>query len=228
MRQVLQIGDIQLHIYDFAVIDARMYMIREKNDVLIIDPNENAALLPDIQGAGHALVYLTHEHYDHISGVNWLRNQLPCDVYCTDTCAMRLGNVRENLSKTFPFLFLQDKEKYDYVRRELDLPYTCMADHTYTQELHADWMGHTLYARRAEGHSPGGSFLLFDEKLLFGGDSLLGNGLELKSLGADKEAYCSQVLSFVESLPHEMTVCPGHGEIAALGTLLKTIKAYIH
>lgn len=227
MRKTVSLGDILLYIYDFAVIDARMYMLRADGAALIIDPNENAALLPDLEGVSRAFVYLTHEHYDHISGVNWLKSKLPCDVWCSEICASRLGNIRENLSKTFPFLFLQDKEKYDYVRKELKLPYTCVADHTFAEELHTIWHGHTLYARKAGGHSPGGSLLLLDGRLLFGGDSLLGNGLELKSLGADREAYCTEVLPYVHTLPSETIVCPGHGEITTLGELLPVIEAYI-
>lgn len=227
MRRTEAIGEILLHIYDFAVIDARMYMIRSDDAALIVDPNENAALLPDLEGVSRAFVYLTHEHYDHISGVNWLRTKLPCDVWCSDICAARLGNIRENLSRTFPFLFLQDKEKYAYVRRELKLPYTCSADHTFTGELHTTWCGHTLYAKSARGHSPGGSLLLLDDHLLFGGDALLGNGLEIKSLGADKDAYRAEVLPYVRSLPEETVVCPGHGELTTLGKLLPVIEGYL-
>ena len=216
-----------MHVYDFAVIDSRMYMLRAADAALIVDPNENAALLPDLEGVSRAFVYLTHEHYDHISGVNWLREQLPCEVWCPDVCAARLGNIRENLSKTFPFLFLQDREKYEYVRRELALPYTCAADHTFTGELHTEWCGHELYAKSAGGHSPGGSFLLLDGHVLFGGDSLLGNGLELKSLGADREAYCNEVLPFVRALPPEVILCPGHGEVTTLGEILPVIESYI-
>ncbi len=216
-----------MHVYDFSVIDSRMYMLRAADAALIVDPNENAALLPDLEGVSRAFVYLTHEHYDHISGVNWLREQLPCEVWCSDVCAARLGNIRENLSKTFPFLFLQDREKYEYVRREISLPYTCAADHTFTGELHTTWCGHELYAKSAGGHSPGGSLLLLDGQVLFGGDSLLGNGLELRSLGADREAYIRDVLPFVHTLSSGTILCPGHGEVTTLGEILPVIESYI-
>lgn len=69
--------------------------------------------------------------------------------------------------------------------------------------------------------------LLLDEELLFAGDSLLGNGLELKSLGADEEAYKVQVLSYACGLNPEIQVCPGHGEIRTLGDILGDITQYI-
>ena len=69
--------------------------------------------------------------------------------------------------------------------------------------------------------------LLLDEEILFAGDSLLGNGLELKSLGADEEAYKAQVLAYVCWMSPEMQVCPGDGEVRTLGDILGDITRYI-
>lgn len=69
--------------------------------------------------------------------------------------------------------------------------------------------------------------LFVDDMLLFAGDSLLGNGLELKSLGADKKAYREQVLQYVRSLDQEILVCPGHGDLLKLGDVLDKIQQYI-
>ena len=227
MENILKLQDHTLYVYDFEVIDSRTYMLREDDEILLIDPCENAALKERIKGAKHGLIYLTHEHYDHISGVDWVRQQLDCEVWCTVCCAERMLDPRYNLSRTFPLLFLQDREKYRYVRAHTDREFTCKADHTFVNEMRMTWRGHSLYMRETPGHSPGGSMLLLDNVLLFAGDSLLGNGLELKSLGADEEAYKSQVLTYVRGLDQQLYVCPGHGDAANLDDILQKITRYI-
>lgn len=227
MERILKLQNCTLYVYDYEVIDSRTYMLREENSVLLIDPCVSDVLAERMRGAEHGLVYLTHEHFDHISGVNWVRQQLDCEVWCTDGCAGRLAEPRYNLSRTFPLLFLQDKEKYRYVRTHMDTSYTCAADCTYAEENRMAWRGHSLYMRSTPGHSPGSSMLFVDDMLLFAGDSLLGNGLELKSLGADKKAYREQVLQYVRSLDQEILVCPGHGDLLKLGDVLDKIQQYI-
>ena len=69
--------------------------------------------------------------------------------------------------------------------------------------------------------------LLLDETILFAGDSLLGNGLELKSLGADEACYRAQVLPYIKDLDSEILVCPGHGEVSTLRNLWYKIEEYI-
>ena len=70
MEKILRLQNHTLYVYDFEVIDSRTYMIREDDELLLIDPCVSDALAERIRGARHALVYLTHEHFDHISGVN--------------------------------------------------------------------------------------------------------------------------------------------------------------
>lgn len=227
MEKILRLQNHTLYVYDFEVIDSRTYMIREDDELLLIDPCVSGALAERIRGARHALVYLTHEHFDHISGVNWIRDKVECEVWCTECCAGRLQDPRLNMSRTFPLLFLQEREKFQYVREHTDREYSCKADKTFATEKKMAWKGHSLYMRKTSGHSPGGSMLLLDEEILFAGDSLLGNGLELKSLGADEEAYKAQVLAYVCGMSPEMQVCPGHGEVRTLGDILGDITRYI-
>ena len=227
MENILKLPKHTMYVYDFEVIDSRTYMLWENEDILLIDPCVSDALQKRLLGVKHALVYLTHEHYDHIHGVNWLKQKLDCDIWCTDCCAKRMADPRTNLSRTFPLLFLQDKEKYQYVREHVDTAFTCTADHTFTKEQRMTWRGHSLYIRETAGHSPGGSMLLLDDDILFSGDSLLGNGLELKSLGADMQAYKELVLPFAKTLDPQVIVCPGHGEVTFLGDILQKIAAYI-
>lgn len=222
-KESIQIGDICVFRYSFEMMDSRMYMIREKDEILVIDPCEEETLLQDAAGARKALVLLTHEHYDHISGVNWLKTHFSCLVCSGSICAGRVRSIEDNHSDKFAFLFLLDREKYDYVRRNLTLPYVCEADECISGAGSIRWGTHTIELCEVGGHSPGSCLIMFDQKLLFTGDNLLGNGQELKSIDADKEGYAETVLPFLRHLNREVYVLPGHGEGNTLPYFLSKI-----
>ena len=37
------------------------------------------------------VVFLTHEHFDHINGLNKLRDKIPCTVYAHAVCSRNIG-----------------------------------------------------------------------------------------------------------------------------------------
>lgn len=211
-RESVKAGGARIFIYSFELMDSRMYMIREGDEMLVVDPCEDDALLRDAEGVRKAVVLLTHEHYDHISGVNWLRTHFDCFVYTGSVCAERVRSEKDNLSSRFAFLFLLDREKYDYIRRNMSLPYVCEADGSFCGEAVLQWRSHTIELREVGGHSPGSCLILFDRKLLFGGDNLLGNGQELRDTDADREGYRANVLRFLAQLDQGIYVLPGHGD----------------
>ena len=68
-----------IYTYDFYPIDSRMYVLLENEKALVIDPciSDDALRLLQENNVTEILVLLSHEHYDHISGVNWLRENFP-------------------------------------------------------------------------------------------------------------------------------------------------------
>lgn len=211
-RKTLVLGEIQVFVYSFELMDSRMYMIREKDEILVIDPCMDEEMLQDAAGAVRATVLLTHEHFDHISGVNWLREHFRCCVYTGAVCAERIESIRANLSSSFAFLFILDREKYDYVRHNISLPYKCKADECFTEYGELKWREHTIEIYEVGGHSPGSCFIVLDHQLLFAGDNLLENDQELRGIDADKGVYEEKVFPFLRSFDAEIYVLPGHGE----------------
>jgi glyoxylase-like metal-dependent hydrolase (beta-lactamase superfamily II) len=63
-------------------------MLLSGHHALIIDPciNASAMLLLKDHGVNEALVLPTHEHYDHISGVNWIKENLNSKVIASEQC----------------------------------------------------------------------------------------------------------------------------------------------
>lgn len=218
------VGGVCVFIYSFPLMDSRMYMIREGNEMLVVDPCEDETLLRDAEGVQKALVLLTHEHYDHVSGVNWLRAHFDCRVYAGSICAERVHSEKDNLSSRFAFLFLTDREKYDYVRRNMTLPYVCEADESFCGTGILQWKSHTLAVYEVGGHSPGSCLIVLDQKLLFGGDNILGNGQELRNAEGDEERYGICVMPFLEQMDDKTYVLPGHGEGNTLEFFLPYLK----
>ena len=65
-------------------LDTNTYLFEEDRHILIIDPSDHAALLEKYREAVTVTVLLSHEHFDHISGLNRLRDlqRIPtCDRY---------------------------------------------------------------------------------------------------------------------------------------------------
>ena len=214
-----------VHIFPGELIDERMYLIPAGDEPVVIDPHADDELLSYLKNARLVHIFLTHEHYDHISGVNWLRAHIPCRVYASAVCAESMEKL-PNSTVHFPLLFIGDPEKYAWAKKNLPLPYVCRADVRLGDFPQAQLPGEDWQAWKTPGHSPGGMSYLYRGKYLFCGDSLLGNGMELKSIGAQK-ALLAQTLESYRKLPGTILLFPGHGDPAPLGDyLLKARKYY--
>ena len=71
-----------MRVLQFAtpLLASNMYLLAEKGRGIIIDPY--GGFMPQITGecSGIDCILLTHEHYDHISGTNALRERYGCPV----------------------------------------------------------------------------------------------------------------------------------------------------
>lgn len=225
-KEVLAEGCL-VRIYPFELIDERMYVIKEEKEALVIDPFESEALKETLDGTERVHILLTHEHFDHISGVNWLRNRYDCKVYASKACDEILQS-KDNGTSRFPLLFLGEKEKYHYVKQHFAFPYRCGVDVCFSDYWKMEWMGHEIQLFETPGHSRGSISIQIDQYLLFPGDNLLGNGQELKSVGADPALYKERIFPWYEQLDQEKTlVFPGHGEVHRLSWYLDKVRSYL-
>ena len=58
-----------------------MYILEENNHYVLIDPC--IIELPFVNASNIDYIFLTHEHYDHVSGVNYWRDQSGASVVCS-------------------------------------------------------------------------------------------------------------------------------------------------
>lgn len=206
-----------IYTYDFYPIDSRMYILLENKKALIIDPcvSDEALQLLKENDVTEILVLLTHEHYDHISGVNWLREHFSSvNALCSSACAAALPSPSKNLSNFWEILFVgKDKETQEYVRNMNIQPYSCTADDAFEGEHKLSWEGHSLFLKETPGHSKGSICILLDGDILFSGDSLVTGYPTITRLpGGSKKDYAGITLPWFQSLDPSIMVYPGHGE----------------
>ena len=197
------------------LIDSNMYIIVEKNEALIVDPWISIEALKYLQKykIQRILIFLTHEHYDHISGVNWLKNiSDKCDVVCSVKCNSSLQSSIKNGSKYFQALFW-DKNELLKEKAARVSPYTCEGNVLFSGEKIMFWFDHKISLKECPGHSWGSCCILIDEKYLFSGDSLIKDMKTVTKLpGGNNDEFWSITVPYFKRLPKSTYVYPGHGD----------------
>ena len=81
-------------------LDTNTYLLEEDGHLLIIDPADYADVLEKCRNVASVTVLLTHEHFDHISGLNRIRDLCAssCRVIAGETCSKRMQDTKANLS----------------------------------------------------------------------------------------------------------------------------------
>jgi len=212
------ISDIEIYSYAFQPIDSRMYVILALNDneeAIVIDPciSEEAQDLLSKRGIKELTVILTHEHYDHISGVNWLKGLFHCEVISNKVCASVVCDPVKNRSKYFTALFVMHPLEVQKQIREMNIqPYACQTDVTFDECMNMTFGSHHIFMKTTPGHSPASICILIDKLCLFSGDTLLRTQPILRKPEGDKKTYFEETIPWLKTLDNSIIVYPGHGD----------------
>lgn len=189
---------------------SNMYIIEEEGHMIVIDPFQKVSCP---EGTVVDKIILTHEHYDHISGVNIWKEKTGAKVLCSAACAKNIANPRKSMVRYFDvFCEMQTWVKLEKMP-ELDYGYVCEADEIFEDEMLLEWMGHQIQLFSLPGHSQGSIGILIDEKDFFSGDSLIKEQtVELRFPGGSEELWKMVSLPRLAKLPNGVQVHPGHFE----------------
>lgn len=188
------------------------YLLGEAGRAVVVDPNDPSGPPERLAQLGWApeLILLTHEHCDHMAGLEALRERYPeARVAASAACSEGLQSTRLNMSMMMEvYLSYRGKPGVAYP------PFTCRPAHiTYEDGWETRWRGHRLRCVALPGHTPGSAGVFFDETLFFSGDYLIpGEEVILRLPGGSEEDYRALTQPFLERLGAGLRICPGHGE----------------
>lgn len=175
------------------------YLLINGNEAVVIDPgSEGEKILTYARKNGAQIKYilLTHCHYDHICGVESLRNLTGAKLEIFDICAENAEDMVINLSS---WVF---DDPMQLKGADIIIP-------AETSEL--DLCGMNIKILKTPGHtSCGVSYLIGNH--VFTGDTLF-----LRSVGrwdfptADREKLKNSIINVLYSLEGDIEVNPGHG-----------------
>lgn len=189
-----------IHRYELGSVATNTYLITKpgENSAVIIDPADySQALLRDIADLGIAdlTILVTHAHFDHFLGAEYLRNEL----------GAKLGLHRLDL----PLL----KIKGGAELFGIDAPDIGAPDFFLTEKEPVNAGGYHFTVIHTPGHSSGHVCLYVpSEAVLFSGDLLFAGGVGRTDLpGGSHGQLLESVKSKILPLPGETVIYPGHG-----------------
>lgn len=204
--------------FKFPFISSNMYMIVEKNEknALIIDPqrNEEAVQILEKANINRVLILLTHEHFDHTSGVPYLQERFECEIICHTNALQTISQKRNNR----PILAYMLTDKHDNQEKMKDYfrgfhPYRYSAERVCVDYLYFTWNSHEIIMRHAPGHSPASVLIELDGRYIFTGDSLIPNIQVITRFpGGDQDEFEAVTLPLLRNIDKDKIIMPGHGE----------------
>lgn len=217
MKCLYQIADYDVYSFSLEPIDSKMYCILKDSDALIIDPCLSGEAVNFLKNnkIENILALLTHEHIDHISGVNLLRNNFNVKVICSKKCAERIVNPRKNLAAYIEGMFsVRSEKELEQIKSLNLLDYCCRADETFEKESIFNWFDLNIKCIELPGHSPGGIGIIVNDKYIFSGDNyIFGEEVITRLPGSNKKIYEEVTKPFFDKLGEETVIFPGHGGV---------------
>ncbi len=211
------------HRYVLPHMNANMYLGTEGEKALVIDPNRSEGALEclDKFGVKEVTILLTHEHFDHTSGVDWFADRFQCRVYGHAYLKTEKCQRKNNRPTLMSMLVHAENRKGQLDRLLKDYPpYRYKLDKIYTETMDITWNHHKIHFQHIPGHSPGSSLIEVDEEFVFTGDSLIPDIPTITRFpGSDAEKYREFTLPILHAIPENRVIMPGHGEIVKMGEL---------
>ena len=173
------------------------YIISFDKEAIIIDPGyENEVVIPYLlkENLTPKIIVLTHGHFDHIGGVNQLKNHFK--------------NLEVIIHK-YDLIWLDDND-YNLTKQEV------IADRVITNERNLSFNDHSFEIILTPGHSAGGMSLKIG-KHLFSGDTLFKMSIGRYDLPFANQVDLFQSIKKLYLLDEETIVYPGHGDKTTIG-----------
>lgn len=191
--------------YSLGPIQTNCYIVsNKKKDCLIFDPGEEGLrIVSELRknGLNPLAILLTHTHFDHIGGIDAVREVYNIPLYVHEKEVEWLTDPMKNGSGKYAELpnYIVKKHEEDHViRKEGEMT---IGEFTFT-------VAHT------PGHSPGSvSFIFKEDAFAIVGDTLFEQSIGRTDLiGGSMNVLLKSIHDKLLSLPEDTIIYPGHGE----------------
>ncbi len=193
--------------------ESNCYVLVEQEHALIIDPNVFSEIeeIIDHQQITVDKILLTHEHVDHILGLEVIRERYRTKVYASQSCSDGITDDKKNISRYYSqWVYARQGE----MPKEPVKPFCCReAEVRFSDQLSFEWNRHTVRMEHLPGHSDGSTLIFVDEEYLFSGDYFLKqkDGSFAKDARRLKAAYEKTAFPRLRKIPIGTHIYPGHG-----------------
>lgn len=207
---------INIERFIFPYLYSNMYIIAEYEKAVVIDPHysEDANKYLYQHNIKEIIIILTHEHFDHTSGVNWLKENFKTTLVCQQE-ALNSKYQKYCNRPTLIYLKLLDEGKIEEAEdvKEKYKPYTYHAEIIFKEYYDIEWQNHIIHIESIPGHSPASCMIVFDRKEVFTGDSLIPNiATIVRWPWSNEKIYKEVTLEKLKEIPNECMIYPGHGK----------------
>lgn len=198
--------------YQYGLEESNSYLVIENNKAIVVDaPDIDIINVLRERKLNLEFIILTHEHVDHLWGLNEIRKEYPCKIISHEICGKAIQDCRENKARGYHTYYALKYKKP--IPEKMMANYKCCgADLTFKDIYDMDWYGNKFHMVYAPGHSAGSILIVLNNMILFSGDNVIQNQLAFTAFeGGDDEAMRKITLPYIKTLNEEMNVMPGHG-----------------
>lgn len=181
-------------VYDEDTKDAAVIDPADRGDLIAAYIEENSLKL--------SAIYLTHGHFDHMSGADELRSLTGVKLYCPEGDLAVIEDPELNVSMLFTGRAV-----------------SCKADEPLTEGSVIKIGIHEGKVLFTPGHTPGGVCFYFEEDgILFSGDTVFEGSVGRTDLpGCSGSSLMKSIKTKILPLPDDVEIYPGHGGMTTIG-----------
>ena len=197
--------DFSVKSFEVGPVAANCYILKDNdsNEGMVIDPGGNPEkILSAIKDMGVEvkLIALTHGHFDHIGGLDKVKNALNVPVAIHEADGEMLTDAKKNLSA---FVGAPgEMEAADVLLKDGD---------------NISFGGCSLKVIHTPGHTPGG-VCFYGGGALFSGDTLFAGSVGRTDFpGSSTEDILDSIRNRLAKVSDSTKVFPGHGPASTMG-----------
>ncbi len=190
-----------INTYTAGPIDANNYLLTDNDEAVLIDCSEaKPEVLSALKGKKLKFILLTHGHFDHVLGVNEMREKTGAKVLINKEDVVRM-NESADIMRTFGVQGVETPKADDFLNDGDTLKF-----------------GNTeIKVIATPGHTQGCVCYLIDGKL-FSGDTLFKESVGRCDLpGGNFQKLSDSVKNRLFTLDDNTIVYPGHGPETTIG-----------